>query len=444
MSGDDFARIEALLAQRIDHERKPPVGGFSLDRVRAAAARLDEPGHAFPVVHVAGTCGKGSVCALVAAAIDLAGERVGLTTSPHLVHMRERVRVGPLPASASAWEQALELVFAAEDPRDPLTWFELVILTALSLFKAEGVERAVVEVGLGGRLDATQVVRPAVSVITRISLDHTQLLGADTAAIAREKAGILRPGVPLIAGPEDEAARRAIAERAAELGCDTWWLGEDLAALPQGDEIEVRVPGASLRCPRRDHAAWPQALALAAGALARLDLELLDHLPAAAAQLRWRGRGEVLPRAPGRPRMILDGAHDPAALAALAASLATRAEAGLLLLVAAAEDKERGVVRALAPHLGAVVATEVHPLRALPADRLTAEAAELGLPAEAHPALNSALARACEWALAEERAILVTGSLHLVGGVLESLGQEADAAWIAAPRGGGGASRIGE
>lgn len=444
MSADPFAPLEARLAQRIDHERRPPPGGFTLGRVRAVAARLGQPGHAYPVVHVAGTCGKGTVSALIAATLDLAGQRVGLTTSPHLVHLRERIRLGPDPAPVAAWERACEEVLAAEDPRDPLTWFELVILIALCVFRAEGVERAVVEVGLGGRLDATQVVRPELSLITRIALDHVGLLGPDTAAIAAEKAGILRPGVPLVAGPEDPAAQAVIAARAGELGCEPWWLGQELRAQSGGEGLEVALPGATLRCPERAHPAWAQAVALAAGALARIDPDLLQALPEACARLRWRGRGELLPPREGRPRLILDGAHDPAALAALARSLATRGERDLVLLVALASDKERGALAPLAPFLGAVVACEVHPLRALPATSLAAETAALGLPAEAQADLPLALERALAWAGELETTILVTGSLHLVGGVLRLLKEEADAAWTSLAQGRGGGCRTGK
>ncbi|MGE0712190.1 MAG: folylpolyglutamate synthase/dihydrofolate synthase family protein [Planctomycetota bacterium] len=452
-----FAALEALLAQRTNFERTPPARGFELERVREVSRRLGEPGHAYPVVHVAGTCGKGTTAALAAAAADLAGLRVGLTTSPHLVCLRERVRLGPAPASDERWLAAAREVLAAEDPREPLTYFELVVLVALVAFRAAQVDLAVVEVGLGGRLDATRVVAPTVCAIARIARDHTELLGHDEASIAAEKAGILVPGVPVVAAPGHPEAARVIAARAAELGCPLWSLGDELGSEPAPSEpspsapaqggLRVRWPGGEVRCPTGpDHLGgdappgWEANLALAAGALARLTPSLggapLAALPAAASALRWRGRFEVVTGAPGgppesQPVVVLDGAHDAVAAAALRAAWerrfgATRAQ----LMFALAREKDRaGVIAALAPLAAEVTVCAIHGARSADPAELAAAFRALGVAATTEVEPERALAAALARARAEGRPLLVCGSLHLTGWVLGALGEDVRAAW---------------
>ncbi|MCA8923073.1 MAG: bifunctional folylpolyglutamate synthase/dihydrofolate synthase, partial [Planctomycetes bacterium] len=193
MSFATFADLCAALDRRVDLEREPQSGGYTLDRMRALVDELGHPERALRAVHVAGSKGKGSTCAAVASALHASGWRVGLLTSPHLVSARERIRLGPRPAPDRLWLEAAERVFACAAAADA-TWFELTTAIAFELFRAAEVDLAVVEVGLGGRLDATNVVSPTACVITRISLEHTAILGPDLATIAREKAGILEPG----------------------------------------------------------------------------------------------------------------------------------------------------------------------------------------------------------------------------------------------------------
>jgi dihydrofolate synthase/folylpolyglutamate synthase len=436
------AGLRAILEERVDHERRPPPGGFTLDAVRAVSERLGRPGHAYPVVHVAGTCGKGTTSALVAAAVHRSGQRAGLTTSPHLIDLWERIRIGPSPAPSEAWTQAFSEVLAAEAPQR-LTYFELVILTALVAFRRAEVDLAVVEVGLGGRLDATQVVGPCVSVITRIARDHTRLLGVDEAQIAREKAGILRPGVPLVAGPGHPAAREAIAQQARAVGSPVWWLGEELRARVGPRGVSVAWPGGEAMCPLRPqlaegagmpdtvHPAWPEQLALAAGALARAGepgAKALTALPTAARSLRWHGRFEVVA---GSPPLILDGAHDPAACSALESAFAARFPTQrAVVLLALARDKDlEGVVGALASVTRRAVVCDVHGPRTAPPQALIAAFEGRGLPAEIEPAPLVALERAQALARAEGLPLLVTGSLHLVGTIASALALDVRDAW---------------
>lgn len=433
-----FAELEALLHSRVDFERTPPRAGFELARVRALAEALGEPGGALPAVHVAGTTGKGTLTALVACAASLAGLETGWTTSPHLCDLRERIRIGPRPLSDEGWCAALGEVLAAEarlryagSEHEPATLFELVVLSALAAFRAAELDLSVVEVGLGGRLDATRAVHPSVSAITRIGLDHRELLGDDEASVAREKAGILVPGVPLVAGPEHPAARAAIAERARELGCPVWWLGSDLEVAGG----RLRVGARSLRLPDlSQNPARPSAAALAGGILVRLEQllgrgDLLEALPAALERLRWRARCEWLE---GPPALLLDGAHDPISAAALAEAYRVRVgevQGGLILALARGKDLE-GILGALAPLAARAWTCAAHgPARALQPERLAEALQRLGARAEACATPAEALARAQAWGREAGRPLVVGGSLYLAGAVLGALGQDASLAW---------------
>ena len=213
------------LEGRVDWEkRRRGAMRVDLAPARDLCARLGDPQRACRVVHVAGTKGKGSVAAAVAAGLRAAGERVGLYTSPHVEVLHERVRIEGAPIEdaplALALTRALDARDAAEAEDTPgrdATWFDLVTVAAFDAFRAAGCSFAVIEVGLGGRLDSTNVVEPEVTVITNIDLEHTQILGQTRAAIAAEKAGIVKPGVPLVHGvaavPEDDP--RAVVERHA-------------------------------------------------------------------------------------------------------------------------------------------------------------------------------------------------------------------------------------
>lgn len=433
-----FVELERVLAARVDFERTPPAHGFELARVRALAEALGDPGAALPAVHVAGTTGKGTLTALVACAASLAGLETGWTTSPHLCNLRERIRVGPGPLSDAGWCRALGEVLRAEERaqeagsgHEPATFFELVILSALAAFRAAELDLSVVEVGLGGRLDATRAVRPSVSVITRIGLDHRELLGDDEASVAREKAGILVPGVPLVAGPDHAEAEAAISARAEALGCPTWWLGRELDVVGG----RLRVPGRELVLP--DLSGNPvrrPAAALAGGVLLRLEQltgrrDLLSALPEALERLRWRGRCEWIA---GNPPLLLDGAHDGPSAQALSQAYRARAgetSGGLLLAVARGKDLD-GIVQALSPLAERAWACAAHgPSRALDPQVLAAKLESAGVATEVCSSPVAALERARAWAEACGRPLVASGSLYLVGAVLGALGLDADAAW---------------
>src|SRR5512136_2664581 len=223
---------------------KPLAMRFGLERMERALEALGRPDRAFPSLQVAGTNGKGSTCAMAAEALTRAGHRVGLYTSPHLVRFHERIQVGGAPIGEAALAEAVEEVrracpwHDAGEEEGRLTYFEFATLAALAHFRRAGVEVAVLEVGLGGRFDATSAVRPRVTAVSRIGLDHVQLLGDSLAAIAREKAGIFRAGVPAVVAPaqppealaalREEAARRGAPLRVAGPG----WPGPVALAGP--------------------------------------------------------------------------------------------------------------------------------------------------------------------------------------------------------------------
>lgn len=436
------------MARSPSFERQGAVpGGLRLDRMRALVEALGRPDRAYRVVHVAGTKGKGTTCAAIASILDHAGRRVGLYTSPHLVDLRERIRVGARPAADALWVEAgraLQAAVAAlglEVGRDDgPTWFELCTALALEVFRRAAVDVAVLEVGLGGRLDATNVVTPDVAVITRLARDHAAVLGPDVAAIAAEKAGILKPGVPAVAAPGDPAAEAVVVRRAAEVDAPLWLLGRDLGAEvlrdgPDGVRARLVTPRGAREVAAPVAAATVANLALALAALdvlaarGAVDPAALDAAVAPGlARLRWRGRWDVLPDG-----LVVDGAHDEASFRALAATSAARLGPGpLVLLLAVSRDKDLDAIADVLARWPArpleVVCCAARSPRATPPVDLVARLTARGVRAEAvDGGAETALARAT--ALAAGRPVLACGSLFLAGEVLALRGEDAGPAW---------------
>ncbi|HSM83397.1 MAG TPA: folylpolyglutamate synthase/dihydrofolate synthase family protein [Nodosilinea sp.] len=313
----DFEPSEAAIQALLE-----PFGRFGvelgLERIQRLLAALGHPQRRVPLVHVAGTNGKGSVCAYLSAVLGAAGYRVGRYTSPHLVSWRERIAVNDRPIEAAALMARLRQVVAAIDPAQPSpTQFEVFTAAAWLHFAEVGVDLAVMEVGLGGRLDATNVVEdPLVSVIVSLSREHWQRLGPTLADIAREKAGVLKPGRPAVIGPLPAEAAAVVTARLSELGCPAVWpspavpLGQGQARYGSGPEA-ITYPLALLG----EHQRVNAAIALAALQSLRDQGWAID--PAAMArgmgQARWPGRLQwVTYGTPGYP-LLLDGAHNPAA-----------------------------------------------------------------------------------------------------------------------------------
>ena len=428
---NDNARLERLFARRT-FGIKP-----GLDSIRALLRELDDPQESFRVLHVAGTDGKGSVCAMLDSVLRAAGLRTGLYTSPHLVRLSERFRIGGAEIADDAFFPLLDEVEAAaarlvaRGAPEP-TFFETTTALCALWWAREGVKLAVAEVGMGGRLDATNVFRPAVSVVTRIGLDHMQYLGDTVGAIAREKAGIAKPGVPLVLGAMPDEARAAIAARARETGAPVVFAPETVdVARRRGD-----LRGQTL------------AVSSAAADYGRVDLRLaasyqVENVATAVAALEALGRvlgiewpaktvaaGLAAATLPGRfqllsdePPTILDGGHNPCAAEALAAALkAAKAGRGVRLVCGMCADKDpAGWLRALAPVVGNVRTVPLSNERGLPPEKLAAFARGAGLrEARACASLAEGLAAARADAKEAGRPVLVCGSLFLAGDVLAS------------------------
>jgi len=402
----------------------PKAIEMGLGRVRDVQARMSAP-LACPVVTVAGTNGKGSTCALLDAMLRAAGYRVGLYTSPHLLRYNERVRVDGLEADDDA---LLEAFGAVEDARTagaavPLTYFEFGTLAALWLFSRARLDALILEVGLGGRLDAVNAVEPDVAIVTSVDLDHQDYLGPTREAIGREKAGVFRAGRPAICG--DAHPPTALVAHARAIGAPLYVAGEAFAGMADGAQWRYRGPGGErfgLPVPalRGRHQVGNAAIALAA-----LDL-LRDRLPVSAGAIRAAlvsvelpGRFQVLA---GRPTTVLDVAHNPHAARVLAAALSdmgfhpqTHAVFGML-----ADKDIRGVIDAVRPRVDDWYVATLPSPRGAAAERVVAELRAAGVADSAirvFDAVAPAYA-AARVAAAETDRIVVFGSFLTVAAAL--------------------------
>lgn len=409
---------------------------LGLDNMRVLREALGAPDRSFRSIIVAGTNGKGSVAAMVDAALRAAGYAAGRYCSPHLVALEERFTVGGQPVSREALAAEVERLRAAverlrADGRlaAPPTFFEATTAMALSLFARAGVDAAVLEVGMGGRFDATNVVTPVAAAIPSIDLDHQQHLGATLAEIAYEKAGVIKAGAVVVTGESKPAAlgvlQRACAERGSRL-IEARREVEIHAALRGGwTELTLTTPGqryGPLRLGLRGRHQAANA-AVAARLLETLGERGLPVPPAAIAEglagVRWAGRLEVA-AVDARRSIVLDAAHNVAAAEAFAAYVREVWPDGVPLVFAALRDKDvAGMLRALAPAATALVCPPLANPRALPPAALLAEirAVRPDLPAVEAPSPAAALEAA--WRLAD--VIGAAGSTYLVGEIMAGL-----------------------
>jgi len=334
-------------------ERQHPQSiALGLDRVRVVLERL-RLRIACPVVTVAGTNGKGSVCAMLECILAASGRRVGLYTSPHLLRYNERVRLGGRELDDEALAAAFEAVERARG-EIALTYFEFGTLAALWLFAREAPDALVLEVGLGGRLDAVNVVDADCAVVTGIDLDHQDYLGGDRESIGREKAGIFRPGRPAVVA--DPTPPASVLDEAERVDCRLLLLGRDFGYRVHDAQWDYWGPGGGRPSLAHPALRGPRQMRNAAAALAALDA-LRDRLPVAMQDVR-RGLAEVmLPGRfqvlPGRPQVILDVAHNPEAARVLADNLGASGFAPETIAVfGMLRDKDIAeVVRAVAPRI---------------------------------------------------------------------------------------------
>ena len=389
---------------------------LGLDGIRTLLALLDHPDRATPSVLVGGTNGKGSVAAMLDAMLTASGLRTGLYTSPHLVRPNERIRImgedvatpelhRVLEVVRDACERGLDAGSLAEHP----SFFEVMTAAALCAFRDVGLDAAVLEVGLGGRLDATNATEPLVSVIVTVSLDHVGTLGTTLEAIALEKAGIARAGRPLVSGVVQRDVVAVLRARCD--GSGATFLDARKTQLPSG--VRLTLDG--------DHQRANARVAVAAFEAFSRAIERAPDPRAVRHGLettRWPGRMQLIP---GAPSILLDGAHNEAGAEALAAHLALRGGPKPVLLFAAMADKDiAGILAPLVPHIASVVAAQPAVLRAAESRDVAAAARSLGLPAEAEAETARALEKARALA-GPGGLVLVAGSLYLVGEVVAVL-----------------------
>lgn len=411
--------MKRTLSQWLEYQQSvhPRDIALGLDRVAEVSRRmgLGRPGR--QVITVGGTNGKGSTVAFIEAIARAAGLRVGAFTSPHLLRYNERIRIDGQDVGDDALVAAFERIEAARGDT-ALTYFEFGTLAALLLMEAAGLDLAILEVGLGGRLDAVNIVDPDVAVITTVDLDHQAYLGDDREAIGAEKAGILRAGKPCVLGEKDPPSsvlRRAYAIGAFAIRGHSDYLVDVLDEGWRWREpgYEVDLPDPGMQAPaQRDNAA------AAIAALRALDLAIPDAaLRAGVASARAPGRLQRLPDLPGAPERVLDVAHNPQGARQLAAWLAANPKPTVAVFSALADKDLAGIVAPVAPylkawHLGPI--TDAGP-RGLAVDELARRLAEQ-LPAgilHPHRRLADALAAAMQDVGPDGR-VLVFGSFHTV------------------------------
>ena len=429
-----YSEVIDLLARRGNEVQGMHLGLHRMVRVLAA---LGEPHGSFPALHIAGTNGKGSVAAMSESMLRHAGWKTGLYTSPHLQRVRERIRVNNREIGARRLGAVASRVAAAEDALlksgqmdRPLTYFEFLTACAFDHFAASAVEIAVIEVGLGGRLDATNVVRPLVCAITGVSYDHGQILGNTIREIASEKAGIIKPGVPVISGCRNRAARITIARAARERGAPLFEVARDfdieILRRPRGRCVINLVTPSS--CYMRlqlglagAHQAWNAAVAVGAvEALQGFAIKPSDIRRGLAAA-EWPGRMDCYE---ARRRTLLDGAHNPEGAEILREHLLGQNEREVHLVFGVMGDKDAaGMVSRLFP-----LATRIHltPL-ASPRSMQPSDIAS-GFPRfldrmYLHSCARDAL-RAAWKGCPENGLVVVTGSLYLIGELLETVRRE--------------------
>ncbi|WP_328702871.1 bifunctional folylpolyglutamate synthase/dihydrofolate synthase [Arenibaculum pallidiluteum] len=405
----------------------PRVIDLSLGRVERLMARLGDPQRRLPpVVHVAGTNGKGSTIAFLRAMLEAAGRRVHVYTSPHLVRFHERIRLAGRPIEDDHLADLLEEV-ERTNAGDPVTFFESTTAAALLAFAREPADALLLEVGLGGRLDATNLVaRPAVTVITPVSMDHMDYLGDTLAAIAGEKAGILKTGVPAVIGPQEAAAEAVIRARAEALSTPLDLHGRDWHVAPEAAGFTLQAGGTAAWYPSPvlpgPHQAVNAATAIrclaAASGLAVPPKAIEEGLR----QAVWPGRlqrlseGRLAEAAAGQD-LWLDAAHNPGGARALAAVLAGWGDRPLHLVFGMLSDRDPAeFLRLLESRFSSATAVPIpgEP-RALPPEACAAAAATVGIAMDTAADLSAAL----EGAAGRERGrVLVTGSLALVAEAL--------------------------
>lgn len=442
-----YQQVIRAIFEHVDYSRTRQVpynaSTYNLDRMRALNARLGFPHRAYPSLHIAGSKGKGSTAAMTTAILQAAGYRTGLYTSPHLHSFRERIRIDGRLIPHERLVELWEILRPHVDAFDHTTTFEIITTLAFMHFADPPVDWAVLEVGLGGRLDATNIIEPRACAITTLTHEHTDLLGHTLSLIAFEKAGIIKPGVPVVVGPQVQEAMQVIEDVAEETGARLWRVGnpEEETDIPHprydwtwrireatmsGSRIDIVGPDWSLSDLYIPLAGYHQAAnaTVAVALLASLQPDEIHISPDAIregmANTYWPGRLEILSRL---PFIVADSAHTRQSAERIRQSLALYPHRRLILLFGASADKDiRGMLEVLGVEAHEIIVTRSFHPRAADPHTLADLARDVvpGVPVhiteDALPALELAetLTRAGDM-------VLVTGSIFVVAAVRESL-----------------------
>ena len=416
--------IYSFVDYSLKHSSELARADFNLDRMRALMKELGDPQNIYPIIHVAGTKGKGSVCALAASALQEAGYKTGLYTSPHLLDFAERIQVNGEPLAHEVFVELVEEIKPAVSRIEKLTTFEITTALGFLAFARLGCTAAVIEVGLGGRLDATNVVSPCVSVITSLSYDHMAVLGDTLAKIAGEKAGIIKPGVPVVSAPQKEEALDVLLRITKERGSKMILVGRDLQVeLIHGDldGQSLRITAGSKKKRFQIPLLGAHQLTNAATAYAAIKNSRLGVTDAALrngfANVKWRARFEVARR---DPPVIFDSAHNDDSFARLRETLDTYfPRLPVLLIFGASEDKNLpGMLREIKSRVKSMILTRADHPRALAPERIAELADEAGIAHETIQPVEAALLHALALARSDGAIVLSAGSMFVTAEVM--------------------------
>lgn len=403
---------------------------LGLERTQNLLNAIGSPHRAFKSIHIAGTNGKGSVASIIHSVLVASGIRTGLFTSPHLVCFRERIRSNGYCISR---EELCEIVNDIKGAiiASGASFFEACTAIAFEYFKRKSIEVAVVEVGMGGRLDSTNVLKPVVSCITSIDYDHTEYLGKTLSKIAFEKAGIIKPGVPVVCGRMSSSAKKAIARVASQNNCQDYWLDRDASGRVvslgiEGSKFEYHGLEKDLKL--STNLAGLHQIDNASLAVLALEVATRQGLSISRSAIekgvrnaRWPGRLEVINQ---NPFIVVDAAHNISGVKALVETLRRLDFKPDIILFGVLRDKDfRKMIKLLASLTKRFVFTKPNSPRALPLRKLAEAANQIGLTYLTTSSVDKAVSQACSAASTDGR-IMVCGSIYLIGDVMRVLGND--------------------
>ncbi len=411
----------------LKHSSELAKADFSLDRMRLFMAEIGNPQDKYPCIHVAGTKGKGSTSAFCASALQYSGRKVGFYSSPHLQDFTERIQINSLPISHSEFSQLIEELKPAIKLFKNLTTFEITTALAFLHFAKNNVDCAVIEVGLGGRLDATNIITPVVSVITSLSFDHTAVLGNTLTKIAGEKAGIIKPGIPVVSAPQKDESLAVLKKISSERGCSFTLVGSDLTYKSadhnlEGQNFSVQLNNTPVRDPipffiplLGQHQV--ENAVTAYGALLRSPFKITEEQIAKGfAKVSWPCRFEIVSK---EPVIVLDSAHNEDAFLRLAQTVETYfAGQKMVIILGISEDKHLSEMLKAIKHITAlVIITRANHPRALEPEKIKNIVIENGLNYEIVEPVGAALHRALEINKNNGSIILSAGSMFVTAEV---------------------------